>query len=137
MKLCYSALIAPLVPAEKLSRNLTICFSSGTVVPPDVTKTTGPFCLHTNSLTFSILSSKNPACRTVAKNVSSDSIRRPIKRAANCLHCMEQQGAFEGATQYTADSIERCQQLAQFIKKRLAIEEEYAKSLSIGREGRD
>jgi hypothetical protein len=44
---------------------------------------------------------------------------------------MEQQGAFDGATQYTADSISRCQQLAQFIKKRLAIEEEYAKSLSI------
>lgn len=42
---------------------------------------------------------------------------------------MEQRGAFEGAAQYTAESIERCQQLAQFIKKRLAIEEEYAKSL--------
>lgn len=44
---------------------------------------------------------------------------------------MEQQCAFEGAAQYTADSIERCQQLTQFIKKRLAIEEEYARSLSI------
>ena len=44
---------------------------------------------------------------------------------------MEQQGAFEGAGKYTADSIGRCRELAQFIKKRLAIEEEYAKSLSM------
>jgi hypothetical protein len=44
---------------------------------------------------------------------------------------MEQQGAFEGAGKYTADSIGRCRELAQFIKKRLTIEEEYAKSLSM------
>lgn len=33
----YSAEVAPLVPAEKLSINLTVWFSSGTVVPPEVT----------------------------------------------------------------------------------------------------
>ncbi len=31
---------APRVPAEKLSRKRTTFFSSGTVVPPDVTRTT-------------------------------------------------------------------------------------------------
>ena len=36
----YSALVAPLVPVEKLSMNRTVFFSSGTVVPPDVTITT-------------------------------------------------------------------------------------------------
>ena len=34
----YSALVAPLVPALKLSINLTVLFSNGTVVPPDVTR---------------------------------------------------------------------------------------------------
>ena len=36
----YSALVAPLVPVEKLSINRTVFFSSGTVVPPEVTITT-------------------------------------------------------------------------------------------------
>lgn len=44
---------------------------------------------------------------------------------------MDQQLAFEGATGYTAESIQRCLQLSQFIKKRIAIEEEYARALSI------
>lgn len=43
---------------------------------------------------------------------------------------MEQQNAFEGAAEYTAESIQRCLQLSQFIKRRLAIEEEYARALS-------
>lgn len=42
---------------------------------------------------------------------------------------MEAPASFERAARYTLDSIEHCQQLANFIKKRLAIEEEYAKAL--------
>ncbi len=42
---------------------------------------------------------------------------------------MEQQYAFNGACKYVADSVDRCRQMAQFIKKRQAIEDEYAKSL--------
>jgi len=36
----YSADVAPRVPAEKLSTKRTIWFSRGTVVPPEVTRTT-------------------------------------------------------------------------------------------------
>lgn len=43
---------------------------------------------------------------------------------------MDQQKSFEEASKYTGASIERCNQLAAFMKKRLAIEEDYAKSLS-------
>ena len=41
----YSALDAPLVPVLKLSINLTVLRSNGTVVPPDVTTATGLFPL--------------------------------------------------------------------------------------------
>lgn len=39
----YSADVAPRVPALKLSMKRTVCFSSGTVVPPEVTRTTRLF----------------------------------------------------------------------------------------------
>ena len=39
----YSALVAPRVPAEKLSIYRTVWVSKGTVVPPDVTSTTRLF----------------------------------------------------------------------------------------------
>lgn len=42
---------------------------------------------------------------------------------------MDQHSVFSGAAKYTADSIQRCQHLAEFIKKRQAIEEEYARAL--------
>lgn len=42
---------------------------------------------------------------------------------------MEQYQVFEAAAKYTQDSIESCQQLVQFLRRRQQIEEEYAKSL--------
>lgn len=42
---------------------------------------------------------------------------------------MEQQQAFQSVATYTQDSIQRCQHLAEFIKKRQAIEEDYARAL--------
>lgn len=42
-----------------------------------------------------------------------------------------QDTAFEGATKYTAESIAKCHQLADFIRKRQEIEEQYAKALRI------
>jgi len=44
----YSAEAEPLVPALKLSTNLTVWFSSGTVVPPD-------FFLYFISLLFFLI----------------------------------------------------------------------------------
>lgn len=40
-----------------------------------------------------------------------------------------QDTAFEGATKYTAESLGKCHQLADFIRKRQEIEEQYAKAL--------
>lgn len=38
---------------------------------------------------------------------------------------------FEGAMKYVNSSIQQCSQLSDFLRKRHAIEEEYAKSMSI------
>ena len=37
---------------------------------------------------------------------------------------------FDAASKYSADSIEKCRQLTAFLKKRQALEEEYARGLS-------
>lgn len=70
-----SALVAPLAPVEKLSINRTVCFSKGTVVPPDVITTTLFFCcaaLSTNAEYFAssmekcYQDEKNPSCLPTA-----------------------------------------------------------------------
>lgn len=46
---------------------------------------------------------------------------------------MEQEQAFISVSSYTGGSIRRCHHLAEFIKKRQLIEEEYARSLRMTR----
>ena len=49
----YSVDKAPLVPVLKFSTDLTVFFSRGTLVPPEVTKTTVQFMLFFKKLVTS------------------------------------------------------------------------------------
>ena len=83
----YSALVAPLVPVEKLSINRTVFFSSGTVVPPEVTIATFLLCetaLWTNCSTRFLSSSSIFSLQTTTDYLLSFCVSGVEEIVARC-----------------------------------------------------